>query len=82
MSELAGLVHSPSHIVYVYLALWALSALAHTMPAPDGKSSKAYQWVYNLLQFLLANLGRIQSSILKPPEPSSAEDARAVIERG
>ena len=82
MNGLVTLAQTPSHIAYVYLALWALSALAHTMPAPDGKSSKAYQWVYNLLQFLLANLGRIQSSILKPAEPSSARDARAVIERG
>ena len=52
------------------LALWALSALAHTMPVPDGKSGKGYQWVYNLLQFLLANLGRVRSSVAKPADPA------------
>ena len=66
MSDLTTLLHSPSHVVYVYLALWALSALAHTMPVPDGKSGKLYQWSYNLLQFLLANLGKLQSFVVKP----------------
>jgi hypothetical protein len=37
-----------------------LAALAHTMPAPDDKSSKGYRWFYNLMQFLLANLGNLQ----------------------
>jgi hypothetical protein len=69
MNDLTALMHSPSHIVYVYLALWALSALAHTMPAPDGKSGKGYQWFYNLLQFLLANLGKLQSFVTKPADP-------------
>lgn len=70
MNDLTALVHSPSHILYVYLALWVLSALAHTMPVPDGKSGTGYQWVYNLLQFLLANLGRVQASVTKPGEPT------------
>ena len=61
MNDLTTLMHNPSHVIYVYLALWALSALAHTMPVPDGKSGKRYQWFYNLLQFLLANLGKLQS---------------------
>jgi hypothetical protein len=39
------------------------------MPAPDDKSSKGYQWVYNLLQFLLANLGQLQSFVTKSAEP-------------
>lgn len=68
MNDLSTLLHSPSHIVYVYLALWAMSALAHTMPVPDGKSSQGYQWVYNLLQFLLGNLGKLQSFVTKPAE--------------
>ncbi len=69
MNELTTLVGDPSHILYVYLALWTLSALAHTMPAPDGKSSKGYQWVYNLLQFLLANLSKLQSVAGRPVDP-------------
>lgn len=68
MSDLTTLLHSPSHFVYVYLALWALSALAHIMPVPDGKSGKGYQWFYNLLQFLLANLGKLQSFVTKPTD--------------
>ena len=66
MNDLNKLVHSPSQILYVYLALWALSSLAHAMPVPEVKSSKGYQWVYNLLQFLLANLGKLQSFATKP----------------
>lgn len=69
MTDLTTLLHSPSHILYVYLALWTLSSLAHTMPAPDDKSSKGYQWVYNLLQFLLANLSQLQSFATKPADP-------------
>ena len=68
MSELTALLNTPTHILYVYLALWTLSALAHTMPAPDAKSGKAYQWCYNLLQFLLANLSRLQNFPGKPAD--------------
>ena len=68
MNDLVRLVHSPSHILYVYLTVWTLSALAHTMPVPDGKSGKGYQWVYNLLQFMLANLGKLQSVVTNPSE--------------
>jgi hypothetical protein len=69
MNDLSTLVHSPSHILYVYLGLWALSALAHTMPAPNGKSGKGYQSLYNLLHFLLANLGKLQGLGTKSAEP-------------
>jgi hypothetical protein len=74
MNELSTLVHSPSHIVYVYLGLWTLSALAHTMPAPDGKSGMGYQWLYNLLHFLLANLGKLQGSVTKPADAAEPRD--------
>jgi hypothetical protein len=70
VNDLTRLLHSPSHILYVYLALWTLSSLAHTMPAPDNNSRKGYQWVYNLLQFLLANLGQLQSLMTKPVDPA------------
>jgi len=60
MNDLKALSLNPSQIVYVYLAVWMLAALAHTMPAPDDKSSKGYRWFYNLMQFLLANLGDLQ----------------------
>lgn len=73
MNDLGALVHSPSHILYVYLALWTLSALAHTMPVPDSRSGTGYQWVYNLLQFLLANLGRVQASVTKPGDPAAPQ---------
>lgn len=73
MSDLIALANNPSHIAYVYLALWTLSALAHTMPAPDGKSGKTYQWIYNLLHFLLANLSRLQSITAKPAEAASTK---------
>lgn len=66
MIGLESLAHSPANVLYVYLAIWTLSALAHTMPLPDGKSSKGYQWVYNLLQFLLANFGKLQGFGTKP----------------
>ncbi len=66
MNDLTALVGDPSHILYIYVVLWTFSALAHTMPAPDGKSSKGYQWIYNLLQFLLANLGKLQGIAGKP----------------
>jgi hypothetical protein len=66
MNGLATLARNPSHILYVYATLWTLSALAHTMPVPDGKSSKGYQWIYNLLQFLLANLSKLQGMAAKP----------------
>jgi hypothetical protein len=71
MNDLVRLVHSPSHILYVYLTVWTLSALAHTMPVPDGKSGKGYQWVYNLLQFMLANLGKLQSFAGRPVETAA-----------
>jgi hypothetical protein len=70
MNDLTALLHSPTQIVFLYLAFWALSALAHTMPAPDDKSSKGYQRVYNLLQFLLANMGQLQSFATKPTGPA------------
>ncbi len=60
MTGLESLGLSPSHVLRVYAAFWTLSALAHTMPAPDAKTGKGYQWVYNLLQFLLANFGKLQ----------------------
>jgi hypothetical protein len=60
MDALKALLQNPTHIAYVYVAVWALAALAHTMPAPDDKSDKAYRWLYNLLQFLMANLGNLQ----------------------
>jgi hypothetical protein len=60
MNDLKALSLNPSQVVYVYLAVWMLAALAHTMPAPDDKSSKGYRWFYNLMQFLLANLGDLQ----------------------
>lgn len=69
MNDLTALVRNPSHILYVYGALWTLSALAHTMPAPDGKSGKGYQWIYNLLQFLLANLSKLQGMTARPTGP-------------
>jgi hypothetical protein len=68
MNDLTTLVRSPSQIVYVYLAFWALSALAHTMPPPDDKTSKGYQWVYNLLQFVPANLSKPQRFVTKRAE--------------
>jgi uncharacterized membrane protein YwzB len=73
MNELSTLVHSPSHILYVYVALWALSALAHTMPVPNGKSGTGYQWLYNLLQFLLANLGKLQGLGTKPADAAAPQ---------
>jgi hypothetical protein len=71
MSDIAALFNYPRHILYIYVALWALAALAHTMPAPDSKSSKGYQWAYNLLQFLLANLSKLQIAAPKPAEPGA-----------
>lgn len=71
MNDLTTLVRNPSHILYVYLAVWAMSALAHTMPVPDAKSGKGYQWVFNLLQFLLANLGKLQSFAGRPVETAA-----------
>jgi len=73
MNGLATLVRNPSHILYVYATLWTLSALAHTMPAPDGKSSKGYQWIYNLLQFLLANLSKLPSIAAAPRGPEATQ---------
>lgn len=72
MNDLLSLMHNPTRILYVYLAVWTLSALAHTMPAPDGKSSKGYQWFSNLLQFLLANFSRLRS-ISEKAAPSLPE---------
>jgi hypothetical protein len=69
MNDLTALVRNPSHILYVYVALWTLAALAHTMPVPDAKSGKGYQWIYNLLQFLLANLSKLQGFTAKPAGP-------------
>lgn len=74
MNDLIALAGNPSHILYIYLALWTLSALAHTMPAPDGKSSKGYQWGYNLLQFLLANLSKLQSMAGRPGDPGPTQN--------
>ena len=73
MSDVAALFNYPRHVLYVYAALWALAALAHTMPAPDSKSSKGYQWAYNLLQFLLANLSKLQIADSKPAEPGAKQ---------
>jgi hypothetical protein len=55
-------------VVYVYLAVWMLAALAHTMPGPDDKSSQGYRWFYNLMQFLLANLGNLQMGGVRKAE--------------
>jgi len=60
MEEVKALLQNPARIVYVYVAVWVLAALAHTMPAPDDKSGKGYRWFYNLMQFVLANLGNLQ----------------------
>lgn len=60
MDELKALLQNPSQVACVYLAVWVMAALAHTMPAPDDKASKGYRWFYNLMQFLLANLGNLQ----------------------
>lgn len=73
MTDLTALVRNPSHILYVYLALWTLAALAHTMPVPDTKSGKSYQWIYNLLQFLLANLSKLQNVAGKPADPAQTQ---------
>jgi len=69
MGAITSLMQNPSHVAYVYLALWALAALAHTMPAPDERSGRGYRWSYNLLQFLLANLAKLQTPGLKKPVP-------------
>ena len=71
MNDLLSIMHNPTRVLYVYVAVWSLSALAHTMPAPDAKSGKVYQWVFNLLQFLLANLNRLRSITAKSAEPLS-----------
>lgn len=65
MNALKALSLNPTQVVYVYLAVWALAALAHAMPAPDDQSSKGYWWFYNLMQFLLANLGNLQTGGVK-----------------
>ena len=65
MEEVKALLQNPAHIVYVYVAVWVLAALAHTMPPPDDKSGKGYRWIYNLMQFVLANLANLQTGGLK-----------------
>jgi hypothetical protein len=73
MNGLTTLAHNPAHVLYIYVALWTLAALAHTMPVPDGKSGKGYQWIYNLLQFSLANLSKLQSMTGKPAGPGQPQ---------
>ncbi|MGD0000797.1 MAG: hypothetical protein ABSE21_11925 [Bryobacteraceae bacterium] len=68
MNDLKALSLNPSQVVYVYLAVWMLAALAHTMPTPDDKSSNGYRWSYNLMQFLLANLGNLQMGGVRKAE--------------
>jgi hypothetical protein len=68
MNDLKALSLNPSQVVYVYLAVWMLAALAHTMPAPDDKSSQSYRWFYNLMQFLLANLSNLQMGGVRKTE--------------
>ncbi len=41
------------------LGLWVFSAAVCAMSAPDGKSSKAYQWLYGFAHLLAANLDRV-----------------------
>ena len=72
MDTLNVLTNHSAQLVYVYLAVWALAALAHTMPAPVNSSSNAYRWTYNLAQFLLANLAK-----LKAGEPKAEERGRS-----
>ena len=60
MEEIKALLQNPTRVMYVYLAVWALAALGHTMPAPEDKSSKGYRWFYNFMQFVLANLANLQ----------------------
>jgi hypothetical protein len=41
------------------LGLWVFSAAVCALSAPDGHSSKAYQWLYKFLHLLAANLNRV-----------------------
>jgi hypothetical protein len=40
------------------LGLWVFSAAVCALSAPDGNSSKAYQWLYRFSHLLAANLDR------------------------
>ena len=40
------------------LGLWVFSAAVCAMSAPDGKSGRAYQWLYRFSHLLAANLDR------------------------
>ena len=52
------------------LGLWVFSAAVCAMSAPDGKSGKAYQWLYRFSHLLAANLDRVD--VIGNPDEEAA----------
>jgi hypothetical protein len=44
------------------VGFWLFSAIASGQPAPKPTSSTAYEWIYNSLHFLSANLDKFMAS--------------------
>ena len=44
------------------LGLWVFSAAVCAMSTPNGNSSAAYQWLYQFLHLLAANLDRLDTA--------------------
>lgn len=68
-----SLLHNP---LAMYVAFWVLSALFSTMPAPRADSSIGYTWLYNIGQFVSANISKIKTAACptpKPPDPPAAK---------
>lgn len=72
--DLNALLHSP--YAQTVVAFWLLSMLAHTMPAPRADTGRGYRWLFNISQWLLANLGKIQQGVpaTPPPQPPPGAD--------
>jgi hypothetical protein len=69
LSGLQGL-GGASPFVSGALGLWVFSAAVCAMSAPDGKSGKAYQWLYRFSHLLAANLDRVD--VIGNPDEDAA----------
>lgn len=61
--------HGLSHAELVLLGLalqWLLSAVAHSLPAPDVASGKSYRFAFNFVQFLVSNFSLMRKGAPPP----------------
>jgi hypothetical protein len=77
MDPLTALSLSPRQLVIAYAAYWLLGALASTMPSPTPESSVWYVWVHNILQFVSANMTKMQTRQNWPPAQRPPADKEA-----